>query len=877
LVSTNVAAQCNWTPRYSAQLRTTALDVSVLGTEVWVATSYGVQLVENERIVASVALPGVTRTVHAAASGLAYVGSGSRIYAIRRVGETLRIAGSVAASGVVYDFAVVTYLFAATSGGIDHFDLVDPNNPFKTGVRLASSSANVTSLAVGRNTLYAADGDNTVEIYSIAVPSVPQNIGTLESLPRATRVHFTSDNLLYVSDALGQNTDVFAGNNRVARVPYGTNAFEEMNLQTHFAAGPDRTLRLIDFSNAARIAKRFELQLAPTDGTDNAIHAMDRSGTSLYIAAGDLGLVILDTDRLATRPAVYVSYADGATNSVHAQGDRAWFAHGSGTIVQHRVLTTGVSLEPERIWNAGAGAVIRDGREGALLTSSGNSVTLWALAPATPNAVLTATFSGAVVAAVTTEAHIAALLADGSLWTVTASQTAPQRVNVAPMALLARSGSSIALAEVREDDRKTVLHYYPNGDFSAEPRRFTVDGAATGTIALNAARAAIFTFNGINVIDVASGAVSLIAGSNALIPRQLLYRGDDLFALDGRRLHVFSTANAPRRHELPADAAAVAVTGGVAVLATTEGTAAAMYDAVLPQPVTPLANSYPTKLAASTNHLYLFDRDGVEVFDTALGNAPHYVTTISTIGIDLTANATTVFTLAANGTVTAWSPQGARLAQALVSEGIDSQALSIHTAANAVWVSISTGCTTGGCQRKTLVLDPHTLAITASLAGSVRDVVTSGTRAYALFDLPNELRVINLADPLHPATVVFAPRINNAVSVAYDASTSTIYVLADRLFSFNESTLTQTGSSTTAMAVDPLQQIRIDGGCAIVTGRGEGPELYALPSFAAPTPFALPSAARRVIVQGNRLFILTGHSLEIWSRGPAQNPRRRAV
>ncbi len=41
-----------------------------------------------------------------------------------------------------------------------------------------------------------------------------------------------------------------------------------------------------------------------------------------------------------------------------------------------------------------------------------------------------------------------------------------RKVDLPAMALLARSGSAIALAEVRESDAKTVLHYFPATDFS---------------------------------------------------------------------------------------------------------------------------------------------------------------------------------------------------------------------------------------------------------------------------------------------------------------------------------------------------------------------------------------------------------------------------
>jgi hypothetical protein len=876
-LSGSLFADCSWTPQYSAELRTTALDVAVDGSYVWLATGYGVQLLENDRVVDSLAIPGNTRVVRPNGAGLAYVGSGSRVHIVRRDGNTLQLVRSIPARATVNDIVIAGHLFVATTNGIDHFDLVDPTNPFKTNVSLATSSPNVTSLAVGRNTLYAADGDTSVEMFSIAVPSIPQGTGALDSLPRSAYVHFAND-WVFVSDAFGQNTDVFSGSARFVRMPFGSASFNA-NGQTYFVAGPDRTLRAIDMTSTVRIAERFETLLPPTDGTDNAIHAIARNGNTLYVAAGDLGLVKLDATSFA-KPFTLVSYAGAPVSSVRAAGDKAWFANVAGTITEQRIVPAGVDLTNLRTWEAGVGAVIRDSRDNGLLTTNGAQATLWALVSATPTAAATFTFADTIVDAVASDAFLVALLANNTVWYTPSAQTTPTKLPITEALLLARAGSAVVIAEVQVETGKTVLHHYRNGDFAQPAQKFTIAGAAIGSIALDATRAAIFTFNGINVVDLATGNVRVIADSARTIPKELAFAGDDLLVLEARNLLVYDDARTlVRELDLPADADAFDIAGNVAVIASTEGPAAALIHGSVPSIDAPFTSTYATKIAASGQHVYLFDKEGVDIYSTAMGEAPRYVTTARATGlIDLAANDTTLFTLAGNGVLTAWSPAGTIIGQASIRDGSDSQPLALHTVANAVWLSLSSGCTTGNCQRKTYVLDPRSLTVTTTLTGAVRDVVVSGNRAYALFDTPNELRVIDVADALHPAQVVAVARPSTATSLAREPGT--VHVLGDKLYSFSDTTLTFTGDRFAAVTTtDPAQQIRIEGGCAIVTGRSESPQLFTLPSWNAHgSQRDVPSAMREVAMQPGRLFLLTGHSLEIWTSTASQPmPRRRSV
>lgn len=869
LVPSSLEADCTWSPRQSTQFRTTALDLSVDGPFVWLATGYGVQLLEGTRGVDSLAIPGLTRVVQADNLGLAYVGSGARIHVVRRDGRKLTLVRSVDAPGIVQDLVLEGgYLFAATTSGIAHYDLLDRTNPARTNVVLHTSALNVTMLASTRTTLYAADGDSTVEMFSLAIPALPQNIGTLEAMPLATSVHIANDNHLYVSDRFGQLTDVFSGTARVARLPFGATSFAAAADRVHYLAGPDRTIRAIDFTAPDRLIERFEAQLAPTGGTDNAIHALARSGDTLYIAAGDVGLTTIDL-RAITRPYPLVSYGTGATATVRISGDRAWFGDANGTLTEQRIDPSGIALVSERTFQAGAGQTLRDVRDNTLLTTSGATATVWSLT-GTPVALPAVTFPYAIVNAILGNTSVVALLPKGELY------SGGTKINVPPLALLARHGSSIIAAEFRENDGDSILHYWADGDLAKPARTIPVDGAAVANIALDATRAAIFTFNGINVVDLASGSVRTIANSNQSIPRQLAFSGDDLLVLNERSMLVYADARTlAREQRLPAVAAAFDISGAIAVIATNEGMAAVSRTTTLPQAVTPFANQYYTKVFAAGDYVYLYGGGGIDIFHAA---PFRLVTGVRAPGaIDAAATATTLYTLSANGTVSAWSTAGVLLAQANVTEPTgETQPLSIHTAAGAVWVSLSTGCTTGTCVRKTVVLDPVTLLFSFAMNGAVRDLAVAGNRAYVLVDMEDDMRELDLTHPLQPAEIFGTTRPDSATSIAYE--NGRIHVLGDKLYTYSATTGAMQPPRFTSIDPDDSQRIRIDGTCAIITGRSENPELYALPAFTPVATFDVPSPVRSIAVTEGRAYLLTGHSLEVWSTQPLPGSgKRRSV
>lgn len=852
-------AQCSWTPRLSIPFRTTALDLSVDGSYLWLATSYGVQLLTNDgtRIAGSVALPGTTRVVRSDGRGLAYAGSGSRVYVLRNNNGAISVIGNVSAPGAVNDLLLSgSYLFVATANGLAHFDILDPATPIRTSASLHSSSSNVTSLAASGAKLFAADGDTTVEVYSISIPSAPQRTGDLPTL-RATSVHAAPDGTLYVSDALGLNTDVFAaGTTHIGRLPAGTNAFAAASNGVHYSAGSERTIRAIDFTSTTTVKERFEVQLSPTAGTDNVIHAMARSGNKLFVAAGDIGLAVLDVAAV-TPPYPVVAYRSGATTSSVVSGDRAWFADAAGNIVEQKIDASGIALSTERTWTGGTAVHDVDGS--TLLTSNGAKATLWSLTPPVPTGTET-TFSGAIkTAAIASGNTVVALLQDGTVW------AGAQQVTLPKIAFMGADGAHIVFVELTKEGQ-TILHRY------GSTQTTTLGGTAIGGVAVSASEAAVFTFAGINVINLASGDVRVLPDSHRIIPRQLAFGGEHVLLLDKRALYVFGANGLVREHALPADANAFAARTGLAVLATSEGTGAVSYLGEQPTATLPFASNFHTKLVTGGDRTYLMAGDTIDVFS----DVTHFEKNVRVAGLlDLAATNDALFTLAANGVVTAWSRWGVPYAQFTLDEGSDAQPLSIDTAGNAVWVSLSKGCLTGGCQKKTLVLDPASLAIASTMTGGVTDVFTSGTRAYALVDLPAEIRVLDIADPLRPAQLIAAAAPPTATSLA--AHSGRVLVIGDRLYEYTESTLLPRNTHLTAVTPDKAQQIRVDGNCLVISARGANPEAYDAASLAPATTFEVPSNVRMMSARNGTLVLLSGHSIEVWGTGAATPRKRRAT
>ncbi|MGH9423388.1 MAG: hypothetical protein ACRD3J_25670, partial [Thermoanaerobaculia bacterium] len=184
--------QCNLTQVASIPFRASYLDISIDGNDLWAATSYGLSLydrsVDPPVLVASLPLPGITRTVRAS-NGLAYAGSGSTIFVVRKNGRSLQLVRGVDAGATINDLLLTTLdLYVATINGLTQWDLLDPTTPSKTSAVFTTSSTNVRSLALNGSILFTADGDSSVESFNISVHSIPNAAGTISTLPFSTAV-----------------------------------------------------------------------------------------------------------------------------------------------------------------------------------------------------------------------------------------------------------------------------------------------------------------------------------------------------------------------------------------------------------------------------------------------------------------------------------------------------------------------------------------------------------------------------------------------------------------------------------------------------------------------------------------------------------------
>jgi hypothetical protein len=280
-------------------------------------------------------------------------------------------------------------------------------------------------------------------------------------------------------------------------------------------------------------------------------------------------------------------------------------------------------------------------------------------------------------------------------------------------------------------------------------------------------------------------------------------------------------------------------------------------------------NAYYKKLVAGSQRLYFFDGHNVDVFT----NTMQYIGGIRTpLIVDVAASDSAVFTIQNNLGVTSYGREGNALTSSAINEGTDVQAQSIATAGGVAGASIVLNCRSSGCEGKTIVFDPRSaFAQTATMTGTVRDVVTNGNRAYVLTELPYEVRVVDISDPAHPVVMVKQPTELAHPPSSITFANGTVFVLGEKLYSYTSSDLSKTGEQLASAFFDPAtQKIRTDGACIAYTGRDFSPQ------FLGGTPVvASPANARFVASQPGTLYFLTDYSIEIWSAKPLPQPARR--
>lgn len=884
-LATTAIPQCNYRLESSAALRSSYLDAVVEGNDLWTATGYGVQLFDRSsdppRLVTLAAVPGVTRSIDVR-SGVAYAGSGTAVYVLRRAGAGLEIVGSVESGATVNDVVASSgTLFVATTNGLLFFDRTDPLHP-AGGATLPTSSANVLSIArSGESVLYAADGDESVERFSITSGAVPA--GALAGLPRSASVNVAGGRV-FVSDGL--QTRMFAGDGTsIATFSTGATTVAHHAGDVFFGAGIDRRFRALDLTLAAQPVELYAADIIPTGGNANRIGALVAAGGRLYVAGGDAGLLTLDTAGFAP-PFPLRAHPFGPKTSSVDSPSAIFVGDASGGLAELTRFTSG-SLAVGRTWGGSQTHLVHDFADDFLLTSSGATLTYWATRSGTPAAVSSAAFAGAIRSAVLRGSSALVLLGDGTLWSADLSrqQPVPARITLPAAQFLARSGNGVALAGITEEGITTV-RFHAGGDLAAPPAEASIPGAAQA-LALAGSLAATFTFRGITVADFSGSAPSefVLPQSNTDIVQDLAIDGARLLDLTSSSLRVWDLAGRRllRTFALPSGGRSLSLhpAAPIATVLTDDGVVTISYEASTRQPeqiAIAAGNVYATKIVASTARLFAFRGHAIDVYETLYSGAPDHLASISVPGaIDLAASDTTLFVLFSNGTVTGYSHHGHLSATTTIDEGVDAVPLAIFAARGAPWVSFSRGCLTTGCEERTLVLDPSSLVHTATVEGGISDLVTAGSVAHALVHIPprREIRAYDLADARHPASIASRAREGSAAALARHGAN--VIALGIRLFTYAHPALTKVSEELTPAAVSAATRLAVEGDCAVITGRSPAAEVYrwAGAQWAPAETLPLPGPVRSVARQPGRVFILTDYSIELWSGKPAPAPPRR--
>lgn len=760
----------------------------------------------------------------------------------------------------------------------------------KTPATFSTSGANAGSLALTGDILYATDGDSTVEVFSVVTPATPKRLGAFTSLiVRPTAVH-ARDGRVYVSDGL--QTDIFVGSasNPIragnATFPFGSTSFAALTSTAIFVAGNDQRLRGLDINSAAVPVEIFRSEPAPTSGTVNRINALALGLGHLYAGAGDIGLLAYDV-RQFIAPFPIRSYTTIPTGSVVTSAGRVYYGRAAG-LVEYLQTSSG-ALTEARSWDKSRPGVAHDVDNDFLLTSSGATATMWGLSPQTPTAVGATTFRSPVKQAVLIGTTAYAVLEDRTLWSADLTLTAavPKQIviSIAPQ-FIVRSGSNVALADLRNDGTTVVAML--NADGSGIAGSVSVAGVATAGLALSGTTASVWTFRGLTLISFPAGTTAVLPLSNTVAATALAMNGTRLVEMTDSAVIVWDTATqrVTAQYTLPGTPVAVAISpsGALADLATFDGVTAVQLAPSSRLPAltsAPNPNLYAKKVVATANRLVLFDGRNADLFNSSLG----YRGGIHVNGtLDVAANDSAVFTLTNTLGVRKYSIDGDLLSAAIVTEGTDAQPLTLNAMNGAVWASIVRGCPLN-CEKKTIVFDARgTLAQTATMTGAVRDLAVSGTRAYVLTELPDEIRVLDVSDPAHPRQLASRASEGTRLPLSIAYSNGVVYVLGEKLAQYTETDLAKIGEPLGAYVDDPAigvtyadQRVRIDGGCLAMTGRQYSPQLFT--TAMAPLPsFATPSPARSISSQPGRIYVLTDHSLQIWSAAPLPVPvKRRAA
>ena len=895
-------AACNLPTVYTEQFRATAHDLSIDGGDLWVATNYGVALydrtVDPPSLRASIAVPGPSTTV-ASSGGIAYVGSGREVYVVTRSGGNPRLGVSLDVGSLIQDMLLFgSHLYVANENGVAVVSLSQPESPFLART-LATAPGGARSLARIGTTLYAADGDTSVEAFDLQTPSAPQRIGAVATSRRTTSVTATGTRL-YASD--GFRTEFFSGTGTALTREGETETFGVSTLAATapdllFVAGNDRTIRAVDLT-ARTPAVLFETSSPTTNGTVNRVLKLVASADRLYVAAGDAGLLTYDTTTFRS-PLAVRSQAIGPADSLVANGSSVVVAPTSGGLRQYSTDAAG-TLGLVREWDLTKQWTVRDLNGTRLLTTAASAFKVHDLLVTPPRTVVSGSFPRAAVSAALTGDAIYAVLSDQTLWRADlVIGTAVKVGGVGAPSAVARGGTALALIETA-GGASTTIRFFSNGDPYSSPKIATIEGFPVGKVAVSSSGiVAAATFRGLNVIDFNQSPIVVRTASitNASDVRSIVLSGDRVVVLTGGAVQVLNLAalTEVRSYILPGENQSLSLDingGGVAFVAGNGGVTTVLLDreAKLPRLLSvPATNEFFRKLVGSEQLLAFFDGRKITLMRLRPDGLPDRASRVSgPIAVDVAVVGDRAYGLSGSGKITAYTSAGVSVADYQMNEGPGAVPQTISAVAGALYVSLSR-CAGGVCENKTLVLDPRNgmIVLSATMTGSIVDVVVDavveGARAYVLTSFPSEIRILNVSNPYQPAPLNSRASENSPVSIAYSSSFDMVYTIGSRLIGYDAASLSRrvelleyVAESTGRLTLSD-QRLRIAGDCAVLVGRTFGPQFYSIgsPEMWSFEPVAqTPAAVRSVVTRPGFIYLLSDYSFEI--RSSVVRPTTRA-
>ena len=888
-----INAQCTPQHVWGGPFRHAALDVFADQNNLWVATSYGVALYDitptsgaAPRGITSIALPDTTIRVRSLNQN-AWAASGDTIYALRHDAGRLSIIGSLDLNVTINDLiAVQPYLYAATSGGLAIIDVSIPSTPLLVN-SLTVSKAPALSLARFENTIYVADGDSSVDMFTVQVPNFPQRLGDFTAFPQNSSVRVSGTNI-YVSD--GQQTQVFAaGSNPATKIgttsSVGTSALFPLSSSIVYAAGRNRVLRVLDFSAPSQPVVLYENEIPTTRGTINRIEAITGTANRIFVAAGDAGLISYDVTSFKS-PFPLRANLIGSVGSVVVLQDRIVVAPSSGGLRAYSVASND-ALSPLGTWEAPKVWTLQDGSGSVVLASSGKTLTAFNVSTGTGTAQSTGNFADNIRSAVLIGNTVYAVLADGSVWRADASAATmtPARVDISTIAVnsIHRNGTAVATAEFTESGT-TVVRYWSDGDVSKAPLTASVEGAATSGIALASGKIALSTFKGITIIATPSMQTTLIAGVPPGVATRM--NADYIWHASGTSLLQYHIGDGAKVGEFRLSSISSLQRGdiGSTIFAATDaGVTSVRSNAAVALPVRdPIVPTsfFFRQLALAPGKVLLRDGPSVQVFFTRASGtlSPGPLVTIDSGTIDIAATEDRIHALTSRGKLIEYDYAGRELRSFSIDEGADATALALRMLRGALHIGVLRGCSVGACEYKTVVVQSTTLTQASTYGGAVIDVADgSGSTAYILVEgTPRELRRVDVSNPLVPVTAA-SRAAASFQAIAYSTGGFVMVATSAAPISLDPVTLQDKQGGGTPITETP----RLSG----VDGRvAASDECWAAAGYAA-FPFIgkfgssfirpkTPATALRVAHRDGVWYFLTDFSLEVYSnKAPVKRDR----